>query len=1310
MTLVHQVLNLTPWIWHQAAAIEIAITCAEKWFTKLLLSASRWIVRTHARIFKDAMQSSDQASRSSTSPDRCRISSQGATTPPRLNIDGQVSQNQQGPFAERRAYKDGSVASRNTSAGSDQSCHTQQQHRQQHAPWRPRTSGGFLLPDPSSAFGPRGTRDDSADIKGKVKVDDGDLVISKRALRNPQRLKPSLGSSPLAVEVLNAASATHSPGFGGNDGHHLLSIPSKESGSIRSSSGSQVVPDDSRKDGEPKGNHTPALGFDTDPAEIVNLALRLSESRRRNFSGGLLAPADGVGDRRVISGGSTSPGFHAVHAGGSLRQHLQQQRRISRNISPRSGVPKRRVHSPRSGLNVNPTSSPPPIPIPDFVQPPELPFNPSDATLSRAEKARLALELSYEYRRLLQYLPKLPTSKDRSANPHLELWNISGELGRSYNPLQYIRNRRVRLRERQSFDSEVEGWKDSERVRDWVDTVANNRELGVATVDDRFPLPSFESVSANSTTVNTLLAQNPTKPSPGNNSKQRRPRMDWSVTPWDLLADAYWLQHDGNTMLIEDASGHKVMPSTESYKLPSAKNSLDIDRITSSRAGSVDRQAAPSKPFRTNAHETARERGRLQEQEPPRQLVDGSRDRRGRWPRKLIRSRSSSNSSDPDHDDRSQQKRGRLRNQDDLDSTVLEKHMMTLLAQEKVNEDGILSQVLIQDKQVGNSITGSNEHRNQGKSKELTQVCEVEIPRQDSNHTSARSSLERPRSRHRAMSIDDLDATAPNSPTMPGFTPSIAINLSRPGSPHISPKRILPTFRPARSKERQAISENDFALSSPSTTDLSRQGTRESNSEDMSRRERYKSEMNGFLSPTTEGFSKMFRRPESSSKSSKEFNGPDSRFRGFFRGGRIAEIVGSEVGRVSDRLWRKDAGNQASHVASPASGYASDESDLGVDGLDSSPDVDLSRTTTNDDEKPTYFMSNLPSFQMTSAKEAQKEAQSAQSSAEDPITRQQLAQRQRGRSARFERLAPPKIDMRSISSSPSPPLTRTQTRNLVSSYDPFDSRQSSTSRSEGRVRDADRRLNAVLGIPGTIGRGAPPMTGLASLKNRRSRERPAFEGNRRWSMSNRSVSAVRGDVTKRDIARVRALLLSSGVKANEIARRAHDISTTSSPILQDLRETSGAPLPQVPQSQEHALAARIFTSHIDEDNKQLRDAAERFSNETIDQLHQQIKDVDEHITQRLTPLVRGSADEADVFSAQLTTTHTLEVKQLNDAVDAILRRRRRRLRWVRRLGYVVLEWTLLGIMWWVWLIVVIVRLIRGTLRGFVRGVRWVLWL
>ena len=37
-------------------------------------------------------------------------------------------------------------------------------------------------------------------------------------------------------------------------------------------------------------------------------------------------------------------------------------------------------------------------------------FNASDATFSRAEKTKVALELMFEYRRLLQYLPPIPAS------------------------------------------------------------------------------------------------------------------------------------------------------------------------------------------------------------------------------------------------------------------------------------------------------------------------------------------------------------------------------------------------------------------------------------------------------------------------------------------------------------------------------------------------------------------------------------------------------------------------------------------------------------------------------------------------------------------------------------------------------------------------------------------------------------------------------------------------------------------------------------------------------------------------------------
>ena len=568
---------------------------------------------------------------------------------------------------------------------------------------------------------------------------------------------------------------------------------------------------------------------------------------------------------------------------------------------------------------------------------------------------------------------------------------------------------------------------------------------------------------------------------------------------------------------------------------------------------------------------------------------------------------------------------------------------------------------------------------------------------------------------------DDLDVTAPNSPINQGSLPRFTLHPSRPSSP---PSLLRKAFhsrsrsRAAQSNE-EAISETDFALGTKSLPYLSRPSTKDSKSEHRSQKEKAITSTNGLLSPTTaEGISRRFRRSdENARKSTKESSEHESKIRGFLRSSRITELVGNEVSRVGDKFWRKDTSNQAPQAPSPASSVT-EESDTESETLDSSPEVTLPASKLGKEahdhvslEKPKYHLSNLPSFRSPFAEDESLPDETPKSTDTNEEPSETLTQRGRQRSSRFERLAPPKLDMRNISSTPHPPMTRTQTRNTVPSYDPFDSRQSSASRSEGRVRDADRRLNAVLGIPGTVGRGGPPITGLATLGSKhRSQQRPTFQEKRQWSIGHRSVSASRGVVTKRDIARIRVLLLSSGIKANEISRHAHETPDTPSSILQNLQHTSKGSLPRVARSEEHNLAARICASNIDLATQQLRGAAERFSNDTLESLQKQIKDIDERVTQKLTPSVRACADEADAFSAQLTTTRVLEVKQLNDSVDAILRKRRRRLRWIRRGAYVLLEWTLLGIMWWVWLIVVILRLIRGTVRGFVSAVRWLLWL
>ncbi|KAL8829488.1 MAG: hypothetical protein Q9191_001982 [Dirinaria sp. TL-2023a] len=1215
----------------------------------------------------------------------------------------------------------------------------------EHVKKRPRHSGGFLL---QSAFpsgsNPLKVKDNlSGNIegvknKGKAKADEDELNMQKRRhLRHRHQLKHSVGSSPLANEVMSVTSATGSDHKGTANGGNTASTPSKTSQSVRSSAGSDITSSSVQSD-KPTSSSIegiPALGLNTDPAQIVNLALSLSESRRRNFSGGLLTPGNTHGDKRVISAGSLTAGFSPLSGGGSLRHHLEQQRRISRRISPRSSKGGSRASpSPRPSQD---SGNAPTVPDIELAAGPDLSFSPSDATLSRAEKARVAIELGYEYRRLLQYLPKIPLPSEsrpktarstRKASPE-----SSNDLGRPYNPLQYIRNRKVRLRQGSPLNSESEKWKDVDKVRHWIDTVAGEREAGIATIDDRFPLPSFENAPGQTPIVDGFPGMDNRKQNPAQGSKPRRPRIEWGFRNWDLLADAYWLQHDGNVSLIEDCRGEKVLASPQSYKAPSTRTSADLEPATHSRSDSVNGQAISPEKFRflmdkarkeTSKERNHRENERVESGIPNRQ-ADGHRDRKSRWPRKLMRSHSSSSLSGSDYEESTRHKLGRHRGQDDIDSAILEKHMKKLLEQE-MHEKGALVNGRGQDKADGMEFKSDEPDSKQSTNGIVANSSSPAKPPQTSKEFGyssrsalpwTRTSLEEPRGRRpRTSTDDDLDVTAPNSPVNQGSLPRFAFHHSRARSPSNLLRKALPSrsrSRGASSNDKQAISETDFAPDANSLSGLSKPSTRDSRLEDGPRKEKAATHTDGFLSPTTaEDASRIFRRSDDNAKKGlKESSEHESKFRGFFRNSRITEIVSHEVSRVGDKLWRKDYSNPASRIPSPASSVT-EESDTESDILNSSPEITVSQTTVGGNsqdnaslQKPKYHMSNLPTFRSSFAKDEHPPAETLDTIDTNEAPSMPALQRGRQRSSRFEGLAPPKLDMRNISPTPPPPMTRTQTRNTVPSYDPFDSRQSSASRSEGRVREADRRLNAVLGIPGTIGRGGPPITGLAILESRqrRSEDRPTLKDKREWSVDDRSVSASKSLVTKRDIARVRALLLSSGVKANEISRRAHEIPSVPSSMFKDIHGISEGPWPKVPRSEEHNAVARIYAGNIDSASEQLRGAAERFSNDTLENLQKQIKDIDERVTQKLTPSVRACADEADAFSAQLTTTHVLEVKQLNDSVDAILRKRRRRMRWIRRGAYVLLEWTLLGIMWWVWLIVVILRLIRGTIRGFINA-------
>ena len=1223
-----------------------------------------------------------------------------------------------------------------------------------------RRSGGFLLHSfPAISSHKPTTRPTSeyiAGTRGKGKSEEDELIIQKR--RRAQKgylLKLLPGSSPLATEVTNINN-TDEAGHNGNehDPDDIPSIPSTFSNKSSYTAASNTVGNGTRVQDELKHvQQRNQIGNDTDPAQIVNLALSLSENRRRNITPGRLGQPDPGGNKRHTSDSQLrngnpnrpSPGF----VGGSIRQHLQQQRHISRNVSPRSpksgikvGLPQQsRLSGERDGEMQS-------MVYPSVINSAmdDVAFNPSDATFSRAERARIALELSYEYRRLLQYLPPLiKPQRSRPATADSVASMNSGSarsLGRQYNPLQYIRNRKTRGRERQVFDAEAGGWKDIDRVRQWIDTIARERENGVSRIDDEFPLPPFHTDQRETSEYTGSPASDVHQIDHRRAGSAPRPRNDWVTTPWEFLADAYWLQQDDNKWLIEDSTGRKIYSYYALGEGRSGYNSGST-QFSDRRPESLIKKHSHSRTSRKHLH-TKSQPAQPNEKHLDTHSVPRStrskfehldfKDRKGLWARNLLRSRSLSSSDDSAQSSLGQRKRRDMPfdSREQLESAALEKQMMERLEKEandgtSTNHDNDHNRTKGRNTALRSHF--SNRRSNHRANSQDRNNSRGRAPRRKHNRpasvkirSSARLSLDEMRGRPSRKSFEDIDSTAPNSPLTPNFVPSIAINLSQPDYSPVSTKsQRLVNAAPLEAdltKQINSIGENDFALQSQTSLPRKLHSSHDAQEEPSQSTESANSSK-GLLSPAaTNTLRNRLRHSHSKSiRNVKEGKEPDSRLKGFLKGGRIAELVGNEVSKVGDMLRKRDSGHDTSDARSIASGYASEATDTDeelsdltrsrTDTTASMSAIDggrVSRRSTNKSEKPRYYTSNLPSFQPFGKKNDASPKSPISSPDDDHITRQQIAQKERPRSSRWNRLAPPKMDMRGISPS-SPALSRVKTQDSAASR--RDSSQGSLA-DYRRVQDADRRLSDALGIPFLHGRTGPAMTGLAHLDAHSSR--PTLQDKREWSISDHGLSMVHGMVTKQDIARVRALLLSSGVKANEILRRANETRDRASPFLRELEDLLGNQLPRVPRKKEHVLAARLLVRNIDTTNRQIREGAEKFTNELVAELHDRIKAIDESVTTSLTPAVRQCTDEADACGMELTTEKTLAVKRLGEIIDNVIRRRRRRFRWIRRAGWAVLEWMLVGVMWAVWGIVVIIQFLRGVIQGTAQGIRWLVWL
>ncbi|KAK2766697.1 hypothetical protein FQN54_006010 [Arachnomyces sp. PD_36] len=1280
---------------------------------------------------RDPSISGSDSRRSTSSPTEPYLASSSRGSPTHLeSIHGSV------------APRDGEVV-----GDGDIGADPEEGRRQERRGHRNRGSSDFLLGSGPSPIKKspryqqsRGQDNEGGSGKGKRR-DDRLLVGKQRAPHRHHRQGLSLGSSPLAMAMTSASAAEESS----HSDVDRSRLAASGSGSTPQKEGVSPASSNLQHDNPPP----PSIGYDTDPAQIVNLALNLSESRRRHVSGRLPSRTMSGGRKRIPTG------QFAPTLGDRRQPDLPEEGLMDTGATSVSPVLDKGRRSSTGPRNVPGSFFPRFPPSSDgsrgYMDSKDkyVPFELSDATALRAEKARKHFELLYEYLRLLPHLPPLRRPSSTSSLPQT----------RVYNPLQYIRNRKLRFREKCPIDTESGGWHDVENVHNWVDAVTRlNREpsddpdeylrLPPIDVDDHNEpntedkTDDFEIGSASSS-----LRRN----NGNNNTKPRRPRMDWIVRPPDLLADAAWLEEGINKSKIEDRDGNKVYPPGTEFKATGLQG-MDLGISPPElQDGDVQpppepdhRESAPSIQTGASRDTKSIDRGRrrhkisrsihLSHSQSPSTKAGISK-----WRRALSRSSSVSSGSDLESPQDRKKPGSRLNG---IDTALLEKQMMDLQKQGVADQlDETQTPVKYREGlgAVGSSASKRKSFQLPPKLPSLiTDSLDkrpMSVPPEGRSPISPALSMT-DKDRLGRVSLEDMDTTAPNSPSNSGLFPKITINLSPPvtrsSSPNKKPLQRMIGARHDRSKLKDKDARDSLEL--PADNDAPDLDLSYTKSEaDAVQSETYPV-FDG--SPKPRRHNKQDESPvdglqRSDSTSMKGYRYPsqqESRLRGIFKGGRIAEIVGNEVSRVGDFIWKKDAPitSQGSSAASSVASDDSDGEDEKASGFTkgrplayfrrmptSSDDGGrLSRKTT-DLEQSKFHMPSLPNF-TSSLKQDDDSGEQGTSSQPASSVAHSIDQKnvldEGGRPSVDDNRKLPKLNVRSIS-----PFTSDTKRDARGSpivpkgyeFGPLLPIQDKPGKSQNRSRD----LTA-----GPFASNRLPVTGLTNLDASSTSPQPRrptlSKATREWSISSRSITTTADTslADKREIARVRALLLSSGVKAHEISRRAGEIRDPPPDFLLRSRHCSKDPIPRVTRAEEYIYAARNMDYTLKRTLPSLHNSMNTFSKSTCPNLKSELGRVEKVIAESLTSRTRAAASAAEDLSTELNTTNTLAVKQLNDALDKGIRKRNRRLRWLRRVGFVILEWALVGIMWWVWLVVMVWKITRGIWRGTVSGVRWILWL
>lgn len=1074
---------------------------------------------------------------------------------------------------------------------------------------------------------------------------------------------------------------------------------------------------------------------DMDSTQIVSMALNLSESRR-------LAQRR-VGSHTMPPRLASLPTDHTV--GGTLRQQLQQQRRVSRTLSPRPDRDAAPRVSSNGKVNGNGTLQPPFEPMGTEGS---YRYNFSNSTLARAQKAKDYMELLAQYRRVIELLPplkpnslsKVSTSELSPSMPmSLDTVNVTGQIGRPYDPLQYIRNRKVRARERQTIDGESQGFGDVSRVTDWIDDVAK----WVATRQIRTPgspaLPPFSGADVfsmeHSPPAQVPRAANATV-------KSKRPRNDWVIEPADLLADIYWLEQDDHKRLVENRHWQRVFPQDSGLYRPlsratdEASPGNNLLQPTVAGMGALNGKSvidhAPSSA-RGKAREKLREIRGFHRHSG---LSNGDKHNHNRL---RVRRDSSSSSSSSDNDTRSW--RGTSR---DNDKDILEKQMMEMMerdAREAKEQDVEQSQETevkqlkprpsdITDARPAMSMSDSTTPSRQPSHNQFridSHVIEDKAAtgrsRTASPQRPSRESLDVPYFRGRRMSIGS-ESSVPNSPDyrssrrdnyfIPGIGADLSPASSRAGSPSRNPlSRVKQIFRD-RSRDRVAERHHEvLPMEKEGLVDIAAKVTsRLSSTPDLGPDKATSLSRTNSIGPDA----KIISRPTGDShKSHRKSNSlrlvdPGAGLRSLFKGPRIDSVLKSGVSKVSDLFWKKESEEECYESATSLS----DDSDLEsrgrrkqTDSLSPTPSL---RNTSILPKQEGHYLDVMPAFVTAIGHKGRHSRNGSESMPVSGTTSR--------RSTRFELLKPPRID---ISAATDPP----------------------SESNKDQVPDATDTETGLGRIAEGLGQGNRQQNLFRASQASHGVSAESIRNSRHFSIASRDLSFQRDAISRHEIARLRTMVLSSGVMAMEMSRRANESTTLTADTSCDNNNYNNnnnnnnnvlgafgnkVAWPEiaqlVPEDQRQELLAQAvsqadlfpITAHIlgtaiHSSRQRWQSEAESFKHRTHTELISgRIEQLRQRVGLDLTAMTRTASEEADEVGGDLVDGQRRKVKAVVDVIDKLLRRRRRRFRWVRRAGWLALEWLLVGFMWYVWFVVMIARIFLGMGKGMVSGVRWLLWL